>query len=208
MLQCLNSTIASHKSHDTQSRSLWHQQLWICPPQEGCVNDAHNVRDLLIANFGFRPEEIHTLEDEQVVKTELFAQWDWLTSGARPGDILVFHFSGHGSYVPDESGEEPDLRDEITCLQDMDFNDPATYLTDDEWYELAQRVDPAVQLIILKDTCHSGGSARFLVSPQAPARAWRGEVGTTRPTRLAEVPQTSLNGLHGNPDGRRCPDRR
>ena len=123
------------------------------------------------------------------------------------------------------------MRDEITCLQDMDFNDPSTYLTDDEWYELVQRVDPAVQLIILKDTCHSGGSARFiavrsedgqervvlahpaelqgrrssdptpessisntrfLVPPQAPARAWRGEVGTTRPTRLAEVPQTSL----------------
>ena len=200
-------------------------------PLKGCVNDAHNVRNLLITNFGFRPEEIHTLEDEQVVKTELLAQWDWLTSGARAGDILVFHFSGHGSYVPDESGEEPDMRDEITCLQDMDFNDPATYLTDDEWYELAQGVDPAVQLIILKDTCHSGGSARFiavqsadgqervvlahpaelqgrrssdpplessisnsrfLVPPQAPARAWRGEVGTTRPTRLAEVPQTNL----------------
>ena len=200
-------------------------------PLKGCVNDAHNVRNLLISNFGFRPEEIHTLEDEQVVKTELLAQWDWLTSGARAGDVLVFHFSGHGSYVPDESGEEPDMRDEITCLQDMDFNDPATYLTDDEWYELAQRVDPAVQLIILKDTCHSGGSARFiavrsedgqervvlahpaelqgrrsseptpessisntrfLVPPQAPARAWRGEVGTTRPTRLVEVPQTSL----------------
>ena len=135
---------------------------YLSAPLKGCVNDAHNVRDLLINNFGFRPEEIHTLEDEQVVKTELFAQWDWLTSGARAGDILVFHFSGHGSYVPDESGEEQDMRDEITCLQDMDFNDPATYLTDDEWYELAQRVDPAVQLIILKDTCHSGGSARFI----------------------------------------------
>jgi hypothetical protein len=131
-------------------------------PLKGCVNDAHNIRDLLITNFGFRPEEIHTLEDEQVVKTELLAQWDWLTRGAKAGDILVFHFSGHGSYVPDESGEEPDMRDEITCLQDMDFNDPSTYLTDDEWYELAQRVDPAVQLIILKDTCHSGGSARFI----------------------------------------------
>jgi hypothetical protein len=201
-------------------------------PLKGCVNDAHNVRDLLVNNFGFRPEEIRLLEDEQVVKAELLRQWEWLTSGATPGDVLVFHFSGHGSYVPDESGEELDLRDEITCLQDMDFNDPATYLTDDEWYELARGVDPAVQLIILKDTCHSGGSARFigvrsadgqervvlannpaelkgrrssdpppesslsntrfLVPPHAPARAWRGEVGSTHPTRLAEVPQTSL----------------
>jgi hypothetical protein len=200
-------------------------------PLKGCVNDARNVRDLLVNNFGFPPEEIHLLEDQQVVKAKVLRQWDWLTSGARAGDILVFHFSGHGSYVPDESGEEQDLRDEITCLQDMDFNDPATYLTDDEWYELAQRVDPSVQLIILKDTCHSGGSARFidvlgddgrkrvvlsnpaelkgrrssdpppessisnarfLVPPQTAARAWRGQVGSTRPTRLADVPQTSL----------------
>jgi hypothetical protein len=201
-------------------------------PLKGCVNDAHNLRDLLVNSFGFPPEQIHLIEDEQVIKPELLRQWDWLTSGAKAGDILVFHFSGHGSYVPDESGEEQDMRDEITCLQDMDFNDPATYLTDDEWYELAQRVDPAVQLIILKDTCHSGGSARFLgvrgedgqervvlannpaelkgrrssdpppessisnarflVPPQAPARAWRGEAGATRPTKLAEVPQTSL----------------
>lgn len=201
-------------------------------PLKGCVNDAHNLHDLLIRNFDFQPEDIHLLADEQVVKTELLAQWDWLTNGAKAGDILVFHFSGHGSYVSDESGEESDLRDEITCLQDMDFNDPTTYLTDDEWFELAQAVDPAIQLIILKDTCHSGGSARFLgvrgedgqervvlanlpaelkgnrssdppaensisntrflVPPQAPARAWRGEVGATRPTRLTEVPQTSL----------------
>jgi hypothetical protein len=44
-------------------------------PLKGCVNDAHNVRDLLIADFGFRPEEIHTLEDEQVVKTYPFRGW-------------------------------------------------------------------------------------------------------------------------------------
>jgi hypothetical protein len=196
-------------------------------PLKGCVNDAQNVRDLLINSFGFLPDDIHLLSDEQVVKPELLRQWSWLTDGARAGDTLVFHFSGHGSYVPDESGEEQDLRDEITCLQDMNFDDPDTYVSDDEWYSLAQQVDPAVQLIILKDTCHSGGSARFigvrtddgqervvlaspgelqglgidepiaehdvsnarfLVPPRAAARSWRGEVGTSRITRLAEIP--------------------
>ena len=30
----------------------------------------------------------------------------WLLHDARPGDTLVFHFSGHGTQVPDENGDE------------------------------------------------------------------------------------------------------
>jgi hypothetical protein len=131
-------------------------------PLRGCINDAHNIRDLLVSSFGFDPGDIHLLEDGQVVKTEVLKEWSWLTTGAQAGDTLVFHFSGHGSYVPDENGDEQDLRDEITCLHDMNFEDPNTYLSDDEWYVLTQQVDPSVRLIVIKDTCHSGGSSRFI----------------------------------------------
>jgi hypothetical protein len=128
----------------------------------GCINDAENLRSLLIKFFDFRPQEIHLLKDEQVVKSNLQKEWQWLTAGARAGDTLVFHFSGHGSNVPDLNGDEPDHRDEITCLYDIDFNNPASYLSDDEWYDWVQKVNPEAHLIIIKDTCHSGGSSRFL----------------------------------------------
>jgi metacaspase-1 len=131
-------------------------------PLRGCINDAENLRSLLIKSFGFRPQEIHLLKDEQVVKPNLRKEWQWLTAGAKAGDTLVFHFSGHGSNVPDRNGDEADRRDEITCLYDMDFNNPASYLSDDEWYDWAQQVNPEAHLIIIKDTCHSGGSSRFV----------------------------------------------
>ena len=131
-------------------------------PLRGCVNDAQSLRDLLVDQFDFRSEDIHLLRDAEGVKSRVRQEWQWLTAGAAPGDTLVFHFSGHGSNVPDQNGDETDGRDEITCLYDIDFNDPNTYILDDEWYEWVRQVRPDANLIILKDTCHSGGSSRAM----------------------------------------------
>jgi hypothetical protein len=140
-------------------------------PLRGCVNDAQSLRDLLVSQFNFRSEDIHLLRDAEGVKSRVRQEWQWLTAGAAPGDTLVFHFSGHGSNVPDQNGDETDGRDEITCLYDMDFDDPNTYILDDEWYEWVRQVRRDANLIILKDTCHSGGSSRAM-----PVRDSRGMV--------------------------------
>lgn len=136
-------------------------------PLRGCVNDARNLQGVLLEHYGFPAEQVQLLLDQDCVRSRLLEGWRWLTDGATAGDVLVFHFSGHGSYVPDQDGEEEDLRDEITCLQDFDFDDPQTYVTDDEWFQLTQTVDPEVHLLIVKDTCHSGGSSRFIGVRQA-----------------------------------------
>ena len=140
-------------------------------PLRGCVNDVLSLRDLLIRQFDFRPEDIHLLRDAEGVKSRVRKEWQWLTAGAARGDTLVFHFSGHGSNVRDKNGDETDARDEITCLYDMDFNDPNTYILDDEWYEWVRQVRRDANLIIVKDTCHSGGSSRAM-----PVRDSRGMV--------------------------------
>ena len=131
-------------------------------PLRGCINDVDNIYQLLVETFHFSPSDIHLLTDAKVTKPNIRQEWQWLTQGAQEGDTLVFHFSGHGSHVPDLNGDEQDLRDEISCLCDMNFNNPNTYITDDEWYDLAQQVNPSANLILIKDTCHSGGSSRFL----------------------------------------------
>lgn len=131
-------------------------------PLKGCINDVENLHNLLTETFGFAPQNIRVIKDEQVVKSNLLKEWRWLTEGANAGDTLVFHFSGHGSNVPDVNGDEADLRDEITCLYDIDFSNSDSYLSDDEWYELVQDVNTDANLIIIKDTCHSGGSTRLL----------------------------------------------
>jgi len=140
-------------------------------PLKGCINDAENLRRLLIETYGFRADDIHLLRDAEAVKGRLRQEWQWLTAGARAGDVLVFHFSGHGSNVPDTSGDETgDGRDEITCLADMDFRNPATYLSDDEWFDWVQGVNEAARLIVIKDTCHSGGSSRAMTVLDAEGR--------------------------------------
>ena len=140
-------------------------------PLKGCINDAENLRRLLIDTYGFHPDDIHLLRDTEAVKARLQQEWQWLTAGAGAGDILVFHFSGHGSNVPDLSGDETgDGRDEITCLADMDFHNPTTYLSDDEWFDWVEGVNEAADLIVIKDTCHSGGSSRAMAVLDAEGR--------------------------------------
>jgi hypothetical protein len=181
-------------------------------PLRGCLNDVRNLRDLLISTYDFSPGDVRVLEDEAAVKSRLLQEWQWLVGDAAEGDTLVFHFSGHGSYVPDRNGDEEDLRDEITCLYGMDFDDPGTFLSDDEWYELARAVSPAVHLLLIKDTCHSGGSSRFLrvrtdegaertiLAPERPTPA-RGEgpvpERTVTNARFLKPPQASENAWRG-----------
>ena len=53
-----------------------------------------------------------------------------LISGGKRGDVLLVHFSGHGSNVPDDNDdEEDDNRDEILCPTDLDWYDPLR----DDW---------------------------------------------------------------------------
>ena len=49
--------------------------------------------------------------------------------GGRRGDVLLVHYSGHGSNVPDNDGDEADGRDEILCPTDLDWKDPLR----DDW---------------------------------------------------------------------------
>lgn len=128
----------------------------------GCLNDVDNIFEVLTQIYDFESSQIHKLTDEGVTKTAIKHEFNWLLDGAKAGDRLVFHFSGHGSYVPDDNGDELDGTDEITCLYDMDFYDPETYIRDDEWQEIIQRVPEDVDLTFILDNCHSGTGTRVI----------------------------------------------
>ena len=132
----------------------------------GCVNDVHSIQTLLTGVFGFAAENVHTRTNEKVTKKVIQKQWKWLLSSASPGDRLVFHFSGHGSYTADEDGDETDDGvDELICLYDMDWDNRDSYLLDDDLREMASRIPQGVDLTILLDCCHSGTATRVLRMP-------------------------------------------
>ena len=71
-------------------------------PLRGCVNDTEMQRHLLIHRFGFNPKDIYILTDEQATRQGILEAFEeHLIKQAKPGDVAVFHYSGHGSRVRD-----------------------------------------------------------------------------------------------------------
>jgi hypothetical protein len=81
-------------------------------PLHGCVNDVELQRELLINRCGFAPQDIVTLIDREATRNNIFdAITEHLTAQTLPDDLVVIHFSGHGSrlgnyntLVPVDSG--------------------------------------------------------------------------------------------------------
>ncbi len=77
-------------------------------PLRGCVTDVELQRELLIYRFGFAPSDIVTLTDAQATRENIETAFvTHLSEQAKPGDAVVFHFSGCGSQV--SSIESPDI---------------------------------------------------------------------------------------------------
>ncbi len=67
---------------------------------KGSLTDVELQRELLTHRFGFSPQDILTLVDEEATRSSIEAAFiAHLSDQARPGDIVVFHFSGYGCLV-------------------------------------------------------------------------------------------------------------
>lgn len=130
----------------------------------GCVNDVNNLRQVLTECHGFKASDITMLTDFAATKTAMQAAIRKLIQGARAGDVLLVHYSGHGANVPDNDGDEADERDEILCPTDLDWKDP---LTDDWLRTTFDRLRKGVSLTAIMDCCHSGTNTRVLRPPDA-----------------------------------------
>ncbi|MDY7007818.1 MAG: caspase family protein [Cyanobacteriota bacterium] len=61
-------------------------------------------RHLLIHRFGFNPKDIYIVTDEQATRQGILEAFEeHLIKQAKPGDVAVFHYSGHGSRVKDSN---------------------------------------------------------------------------------------------------------
>jgi len=159
----------------------------------GCVNDVEDMKALLTEVFGFDPRNVKTFVDGDVTKAEVQRQMKWLFRGASEGDRVVLHLSSHGSNVADKDGDEPDGQDEIFCMHDMDFDDPGSYLLDDDLREWTEELPEGVQLLVVLDTCHSGTGTRLLLSRDA----------LNAPPTLVEVESTLKRAMTASGDGER-----
>jgi hypothetical protein len=119
-------------------------------PLRGCINDSHNMGSMLKEVFAF--DEIKLILEDQATTLGILEGLKWLIKDAKPGDILVFHFSGHGSQLP--SFTEPDGYEEIICPYDLDWL--GKYINDDMLRSIFNHVPDGVNTTVILDCCHSG----------------------------------------------------
>jgi len=136
------------------------------PDLRGCVNDvrdiAHTLNALGIVPPG--PGSMKILTDARATKANILAGLKWLITGAKKGDVLVFHYSGHGSQVPDLSGDEPEAppkKDETICPHDYAT---AGMIKDDDLRDAFKGIAAGVNLDAILDSCHSGTGTRDMAA--------------------------------------------
>ena len=95
----------------------------------GCVNDANDWRELLER----RGYLVDALLDREATRARIVEALKTAIGQATDTDCLVFTFSGHGSWLPDDDRDEPDARDEMMCPYDVMKEQ---YLLDDELHDL------------------------------------------------------------------------
>lgn len=139
-----------------------------CPPinpLRGCINDVQQMKGVLQRYYGFAEENIGLLLDKDATREGILGGLDWLVEGAQAGDVLVFHYSGHGSQVDDDSGDEWECRDEILVPYDHDWDNP---LRDDDLKNRFDRVPLGANLTIISDSCHSGTVNKAFTPTEIP----------------------------------------
>lgn len=158
-------------------------------PLLGCVTDVHLQRELLIHRFGFHPSDILMLTDGAATRSGILQAFEeHLVRQAKPGDVVVFHYSGHGSRVADPDRDNPDGLNStfvpIDSRLPAGFPDQGGTVLDITGHSLflLTRSIPTESFTAVLDSCHSGGgtrgnfrirsrdgNARLLISPQEHA---------------------------------------
>lgn len=124
---------------------------------KGCINDVHKMHACLLERYGFDEQDITILIDTDRSFTEptgknIRRALQNLVRSAEPGDFLFVHYSGHGTRLPAETGEQDDTGyDE--CIVPCDMN----LITDEDFKELVCQVPDGCRITIVSDSCHSGG---------------------------------------------------
>jgi metacaspase-1 len=125
-------------------------------PLKGCINDVTDMANFLKDKCGFQMNDIRLLTDARATKAAIVERLNFLVNGARPGDRLVFHYSGHGAQMPTRNpAAEVDKLDEVICPVDFDWTDEHA-IRDKEFYKIFATVPAGVGFVWISDSCHSG----------------------------------------------------
>lgn len=155
----------------------------------GCLTDVDLQKYLLIHRFGFNPNDILVVSDAvdnpyQPTRANILAAFEeHLIKQAKPGDVVVFHYSGHGDRIKDPT---PLNTSECQAVNDCELN--GTMVPMDAAVEQENNLEITVPDIMgrtlfllmsavntdnftaILDSCHSGAGTRGNVVVRAASR--------------------------------------
>ena len=170
-------------------------------PAVACENDARAM-ELLARRQGF---EATTLLSRAATHDAVVGGIKAAADRLWAGDTFLWTISGHGTYMQDYNGDEAaakagDLFDESLCLYDGQ-------IIDDELFSLWRSFRKGVRVVLVADTCHSGGAIRRMPTLGGGLDVESIDAGRTLPIAMRLAADRARMDLAGPvPRTRRMPD--
>lgn len=128
----------------------------------GCVNDTKIMASVLKKRFGFNEDDIIILNDEEATRDAIVRELNHILEVCESNDIIVFHFSGHGSRRRSWEANAPDgLEETIVPYDTGPHPESDRDIRDSDlrnWLALLTKKTANINLIF--DNCHSGSIVR------------------------------------------------
>ena len=148
----------------------------------GCINDAKNMQGMLRRN-GFPDDGSHMLlltdersrgREYQPTVENIMKAFAWFMNDVRRGDVLFFHFSGHGGQVTDKTGHEIDGYNET--IVPLDYERKGQITDDVLWGSMVHNLPEGARITALMDMCHSGTGLDLPYEYDVDSRQWKEDV--------------------------------
>lgn len=136
----------------------------------GCVNDAKLMKSILVEHFNFNESNITELHNAAASQQGILDAMEDLVNKIDQDDIVVFHFSGHGSQRKSADTDEGTGMNSTISTADSGYMDPYPNLDiiDNVINEWLIRLASKTRYISLTfDCCHSGTITRDALGARA-----------------------------------------
>lgn len=134
-------------------------------------NDIALIKESLI-NQGFTEDYIQVITDSDASKAGIQNALETLIERVQNGDVVVFHFSGHGQQIQDDDGDEVDGYDEsLVPFGARMYYKKGVYTGQDHFRDdllqeylglLRKKAGSSGHILVTLDACHSGTATRGL----------------------------------------------
>lgn len=110
----------------------------------------------ILQGMGFT-QQTKLLINEAATRPQIWEGLDWLLKNVDKNTDVFFFYSGHGTQLPDQNGDEKSGFDQALVPYDYDGT-AAMVLLDDDLYKIySQIASKARNFVLLMDACYSGG---------------------------------------------------